>query len=287
MTLAKRISDIKKKLVKEKYEAALKWYKGKDGGLSEEYQVAGIQFAFVSPYNEVCHQWVLCRDFLHDAVKARLVKKPFCIYGFSYDTANQPELDLDKIRMAVSKKNKLSSSQTEAFAKSMLLAKKMINTLEQLVGVVPENYTNIFEVDPSGSNRSVVYLFVGDKFWITAPMFISLFTLIIRLSENDIEFESVDDLFDALGKMSKYVGGDKKDFTYVKEILPRLRLILENHERLIKPTESGFHSMFFKDIDNSSFHHRSGIVSTLTGRCSFDELNILIHDESKKLTVKN
>ena len=286
MVLAKHISDIKKKLVKAKPEVTLKWYEKPIRSLAEDYQASGVQFAFVSPNNEVCHQWVLCRDFLHDAVKARLVKKPFSIYGFSYDITNQPELDLDKIRMAVSKKDKLSSSQKETFAKSMLLAKKMINTLEQLVGIAPENYTNVFEVDPSGSNRSMVYLFVGDKFWITTPMFISLFTLIIRLSENDIEFESVDDLFAALGKMSESVVKDKKDFSYVKDILPRLRLILENHERLIEPAENGFHSMFFKEIDNNSFHHRSGIVSTLTGRCSFGELNQLIFDESKKLKVK-
>ena len=37
----------------------------KQGGLSEIYST-GLQFSFVSPNDEMCHAWVLCKDFLTD-----------------------------------------------------------------------------------------------------------------------------------------------------------------------------------------------------------------------------
>ena len=72
-----------------------------DNSLSEIYQQVNMQFAFISPDNEQSHTFVLCRDFLHDAVKAYLNKSSCEIYRFRYDYNVNPCIDMDNIKFCL------------------------------------------------------------------------------------------------------------------------------------------------------------------------------------------
>ena len=76
------------------------WF-NKKRNLSEIYQSFDMKFSFASTEgNELlqCHNWVKCRDFLHDAVRTMLTEQESNIFGFKFAKGLNPNISMDNIK---------------------------------------------------------------------------------------------------------------------------------------------------------------------------------------------
>ena len=65
------------------------------GNKPAEIYSSGCRMAWLTPKNEMCHQWVFCKDFLQDAVAALRHDTKAGIYGFYFDPKVNPHPDID------------------------------------------------------------------------------------------------------------------------------------------------------------------------------------------------
>ena len=257
----------------------VEWYAGsKASSLSEIYQKTGIVFSFVSSPSEdskQCHEWVKCRDFLHDAVRTQITGSQCFIFGFRFSKGTNPVVDLNKIRMLVSKNElKNNSADLASFGLKMRSSLKIIRCFEKLAGVKP---SILKKVDTAGSSYAAIYMFIGDKIWMKSPFMLSLYTFLIRLGDKELVFSTESELAEALetlAKTSKPSGnGNDNDLTYLAACHKHLFTIIKRHEELFPSDKDGIHDIYTKAIDINSFHNSSGILS-LTRKTTCDkELN--------------
>ena len=233
----------------------------KPKSLNEDYQSTGIKFSFVtSPEDGLlqCHEWVKCRDFMPDAVKALITKTTFSIYGFVYDPNKNPAIDLSKIRVIVSKQNMLPEA-AELFHAQMKSALKLLNHYERFAGTSLSRLEKVTLDKPNGYDT--VFMFVGPKMWLTSPILISMYTFLIRLGDKQIKFRGRKELIAALkdlNERSKRGGLSDNDARYLGSSWDKLHLILENREALF-PLKNGYHDAIFGKFDRGRFHHNMGV----------------------------
>jgi hypothetical protein len=227
--------------------------------LAEEYQPTGMYFAFISTKNEMCHTWIKCRDFLQDAVRNQLTGKEDSIYGFCYLPKSDPKIDLKKTRMLI------KGVKLDEVIKYSL---QLVNHYERVAGLTPRS--KVVKTDD-------MYLFLGPGEWSQSPVLISLYTLLIRLGCQKIEFKSEKELvkaYEALIKDPKTTSIN--DVRYLKVVYKYIHTVLENMELLMFKQKD---KILFADATIGSFHPRSGIVS-LCSHCIADEK---LKDKFKKI----
>jgi hypothetical protein len=142
--------------------------KGKN--LAEIYS-SGLQYAFVAPNGDQCHQFVYCKDFLQDCLGAIVNKTVASIYGFSYNPETNPPVDLEHTRIALT-----FSCSKEEFAGKMTKALSLVNEVEKAFGLSKSKGKWVGEY-----KSNPVWLIVGDKQWMLAPPLLSLYTILLRL----------------------------------------------------------------------------------------------------------
>jgi len=245
----------------------VEWYpKSTSTHLSEIYQKTGMVFSFVSsPTNGLkqCHEWVKCRDFLHDAVRTQITGNPSQIFGFKFLKGTNPEIDLTKMRMLVSK-NGLTSSKKDIddFTAKMKSSLQIIKCFEKIAKVKP---SILKKIDTNGSSYTSIYMFIGDKMWIKSPFMVSMYTFLIRLGDKQLIFKTKEELFSALESLSKAPkpksGENDNDLIYLPDCYKHLFTVAEKHEKLFPTNENGLHDIYSKAIDIGTFHNQSGILS--------------------------
>ncbi len=266
-------------------ESKIKWYP--DKSMNEIYQQTGIQFAFLSPDGEQCHPFVLCRDFLHDAVKAHLNENSWTIYGFTYTHGKYPAIDMTAMRMLVRKRifttevKKPSDAQAklvEKFKADMDYSLRLLNHYED-IGKIPKS--GMDETEDSFGNP--VSLFTGSPIWLSNTFFISMYTYLIRLGDKDVDFKTEADLMKGYKiLMDSHVTPGKtpakgqkahdNDIGYLRRNWDKLRLVMENREELFGIDK--VHPMFFdKNIGNETFHDRCGIFNLCSYASYSGDLN--------------
>lgn len=261
---------------KEVFKA--EWFK-QQGNLSEIYQQTGMLFAFISSPKDgskVCHPWVKCRDFLHDAVRSQIVGKSCYIYGFRFDPKVNPKIDLKRMRMLVTKSSN-NAAEMVAFKAKMASALVLINHFERQAKT---SLSIVQEIDHTGSGKQAIFMFTGPSMWIKSPFLVSMYTLLIRLGDKELKFKSAKDLQTKLESLHKQFSSDN-DAKYLTEIWDKLHPIIKNRKELFK-TKDGFHDVFFEDTNIDYFHNYSGIVSL----AKFNSRNKELNDSLKKLTKK-
>jgi len=221
--------------------------------LSEEYQVTGMLFAFLSVKNEMCHTWIKCRDFLQDAIRNQLTGRADAIYGFKYNPKEDPKIDLRKTRLLI-KGVKLD----ETIEYSLQLA----NHYENIAGF--KLRSKITKVDD-------MYIFLGPGEWSQSSVLISLYTLLIRLGCKKIEFKNEKDLTKAYETLFKDQQNSTNDVRYLKSIYKHIHTVLENQSAIMFEQKD---KILFGDAAIGSFHHNSGIVSLCTGKVADEKLKV-------------
>jgi len=244
---------------------------GKDT-LSEVYQKTGVQFAFATtrPADrgsaKQCHDWVLCRDFLNDAVLAQHVNSHKGIYGFNYFPGTNPPIDFKNIRVLVRKRERdIKLEETEQFIESAL---KIVNHFEVECGIKPK--TKVRRV----KNIDGTFLFIGSSEWIESPFMISLYTFLIRLGTRKLVFETKEELAIKLETISneQREHGDT-DINYLKSTRLYLYDIITNRKKysFVKPNGE----IFMSEYQIETFHNNTGIVALTNNTVPVKELKYL------------
>lgn len=276
----------------------IKWYPDKT--MSEIYQQTGIQFAFINAEGEQCHPFVLCRDFLHDAVKAHLNENKWVIYGFEYAHGINPVIDMKAMRMMAKKKiltnkpkdmAKIATSLKkliEKFRGDMDYSLRLLNHYED-IGKIPKSVMEETE-DQFGNPVSI---FVGSPIWLSNTFFISMYTYLIRLGDKDVDFKSDEDLMkgyqtlmEGYAKPGALTEKNQKphdnDVGYLRSNWNKLRVVMENREELFGTQE--IHPMFSdKKIQNNTFHDRCGIFNL----CSYASYSSDLNKKLKAMVAAN
>lgn len=242
-------------------QTAVEWFKTPKT-LSEIYQQTGMIFSFISsPENgsKMCHGWVKCRDFLHDAVLSQLTNSSCSIYGFTFNPDINPIIDIRRMRMIVSKDG-LKVDDVDKFRTKMQSGLKLVNHFEQYARV---SLSKLQELNPKGSNKESVFLFIGPRMWMTSPFLISMYSFLIRLGDKNIEFETVEDLKNQFKFLyDKYIDGKltDNDANYLGSNWDKMHLIIKNRTKLF-PKKNGMHDIFYAGFRTESFHNSGGIRS--------------------------
>lgn len=251
-------------------------------GLNEIYQSTGIMFAFVSsPLNGLCqcHEWVKCRDFLPDAAKSQVTNKKCSIYGFTFDPAKNPIVDLNKMRMMVTK---IFSKDTNIFEKipefkqKIKSSLKLLNHFESIAGVTKSKIT---KVDPTGQDTyKSIFLFTGSVMWMRSPFLISIYSFLIRLGDKEFQFINNAELKTEFKKLAGYHASGKindNDASYLSNSWDKLDLIIKNRSKLF-PIKNKVHDIYWKDYNISQFHNRTGLDSLVKSITPDEALNDMI-----------
>lgn len=230
---------------------------------AEIYQSFNMKFAFA---NEVdgkivqCHQWVKCRDFLHDAVRTMLTGEKSSIWSFTFEKGKNPDIAMDKIMFLVSKKDVTNAAK---FRPVLTKALKLINYFENLNGVELSTIKKV-EADKK-AGYAHVWLLTGPKFWLTAPYLVSLYTFLLRLGDKNIEFKDATSLKKALETLSKQDNtNNENDLKYLKQVWNKMETLVTRHEDLADLNKEGFSGLYYTGASISSFHNRTGVVSACT-----------------------
>lgn len=271
----------------------VEWYPDKQ--MSEIYQQTGMQFAFLSPEKDgfkQCHPFVLCRDFLHDAMRAHLNKNRWEIFGFEYEYGEYPPLDTSCIRVLVRRKiltsrpedlrkiNKPLRDSIRKFKRDMDDSLQLLNYYEDMAGLPISTIDEIKD-----ANKNPVFVFTGSPVWMTAPYLISLYTFLIRLGDKEFDFKdnSIEKNYERLMGMyadNKYTheldGKQKKfdnDISYLRKNWDKINIIMTRREKLFGKDEEFHKGYFDKSIPAESFHDRCGIYSLCCYRSPEENLN--------------
>ncbi len=240
-----------------------------DKNLSEIYQTSKITFAFLSAPrdgNKQCHQFVKCRDFLQDALRTSLTGVASKIYGFEFDVKKNPPIDNRKTRMIIR-----SNMADKEFEKVILKAEKLLHHYEHMAGVV----------STSISKNGKDYILCSSNFWMFSPVLISLYTLLIRLGEYDLNFTKFDNVsllkaYDTLAKSTK----TDNEVSYVRSVKAYIhKIVINSHYVFTTLRKNNYDDIYFKDATIHTFHNDSGIVAL----CTATDASKIHHNNYKRL----
>jgi len=252
--------------------------------LSEVYQKSGLRYAFISAPkagSAMCHPFVKCRDFLHDAVRAMVTKSSCQIYGFKYDSQVDPPIDLARIRMRLKYDNKSKKD----FATVVEGGLKLINYYEAAMG---------------GKIRSKAvlcadgkYIVSGPSAWLRTPVLTTLYTLLFRIAEHSPNWDLAEK--DNLEKMYKELlirfkdklnKAEFKDLEYLKQTYKQLQVVVENYHSLCEMYTGKYDPVVTNGkFTINKYHNSGGIVSLCTGsymmKGRLDILKTLIEEQKE------
>lgn len=154
-------------------KAVVKWKPLTKSPLILQIYSKGLEYALVSNEMEQCHNFIWCKDFLHDVYHSSINKKPIIIYNFRYNPEINPRPCEDKIRLL------LTNPKDKKFSKKMPACLDFINQIEERLKI-KKTIGRECENPPEPYQTSGVWIFEGSKRWIKAPPMISLYSLLIR-----------------------------------------------------------------------------------------------------------
>jgi len=168
------------------------------------------------------------------------------------------------------------SEDPKVLMKKLKCVLKIINYYENLVGVSSSKifkvlgYDNVFEVK-------------GPKFWISSPHLISLYTLLLRLSDEDIKLDknsTIQQTLENLVKEGRKKNKLSKNLEYLESVHPYIEKILLKNDKLVDLlNNTGFSKFYFMNISINSFHNYSGILSVCNHTFWHSAFNDLIKKE--------
>lgn len=239
----------KAKCVDMSQPVTIKWIRG--GGQLAEIYSTGMQISFFNEELRQCHQFVMCKDFLHDAVHATVNNGVASIYGFSYSPKSNPKIGLDKTRFLVtnSKDSKMMEKIPAVldFLNQIEKHLKLKRTIAAPVANPPEKYRKCGVVALEASER-----------WLIAPPMLSMYTLLLRCAfTHKIGTEAMTTIDNIIsGKIKPYQTNDAGYLSSAKNAIDKIMKL-------------GYRVFFFgeieknypKEVSINTLHNSAGIVS--------------------------
>ena len=279
----------------------VKWFEKKQNSkkLNEIYQQTGLFFSFVTSLKKgslQCHEWVKCRDFLHDAARCSIQtdSKMSCdIYGFRFDPSYNPVVDMTKIRMLVTKEQSTDESIV-TFKRKIKCAVRLLHYFETLANV---GKTRVKTVKADGNLKyKSVFLFTGPVMWMSSPYLVSMYTFLIRLGDKELRFKDGNTLRNELHSLSKnHYRKCDNDSKYLEFLWNKLDLIIKKRNTLFsKDKKNSFYCNGKSTVSVDLFHNCSGIYSlarACTADCALNAtIKVLVEEQlrnGKKETDSN
>jgi len=151
--------------------------------LSQSYR-SGMWCAFLSPDNKQAISWATCRDYLADAIRTTITKKPETIYGFSYNM----EIPIDSDNFSL-----IFTNDTFDISPKIELLRKFLNEVDERIGWEKSEITQV--ENSCARFKFPVFHVKADKRILNCPPLISFYTLLIRgvpYLKDDSNFESME-----------------------------------------------------------------------------------------------
>jgi len=155
----------------QRYKKRIKWYT-KDVKLQQAIS-SGVQLAFVNGKGEQCCPFVLCKDYLHDAIYNLLYGTKKSVWGFCYNPNSDSPIDLSAARLLV------TNSGDSQMRKKIPALLDFLNQVEQELKIKQTTARECAD-PPRKYKKCGVYYLVGSKRWLHSPPMVSLYTLLIR-----------------------------------------------------------------------------------------------------------
>lgn len=229
------------------------WAKG-GKNLSQVYKM-GLEYAFVSEDMRQCHPFVLCKDFLQDAMWAMLNGKQASIFGFTYSAKTRPPLCLTRTRLA------LTNSSDKQFSEKIPNVLDFVNQFCEKLGLRKSLAVRI--TNPTKKYVSCgVWLFDGSERWQHAPPMLSMYSLLLRVGFGHVVgkdcITTIDNVINH--ESSTYAGEDEYQLGEAKDSIDKI-------------VKFGYRKFFYIDnkknypenVDIDSMHDCSGICSMSEG----------------------
>jgi len=263
-------------------EKIVNWFTRNYGGfLNEDYQPTGMKFSFYTEKDNKltqCHEWVKCKDYLHDVIRTSLTGEDTKIYGFQFSKENNPCIDLTKTRMLVSWAGFKDANLVEP---SLINGVKLLNHLEKIANVKLSKFEKV--MGDKENSFYHVWAIESPKFWMTHPHLISLYSFLLRLGDKKLEFTDEKSFDEGINELFiKYKNQPEKDVDYLIEIYENMHNSITKKEILSNVNKNGFSVMYSELMSINAFHNRSGIVSTCQGITGSENLNLLVKKHFKK-----
>jgi len=226
----------------------------KPSALCEIYQQVGMSFAICGTKQtedvlEVTqlHPFVLCRDFLGDALYANNKKTSFGIYGFSFNGKETP-FDTKMTYMLV----RLPDNNDESY-KKFYNGLRVLNYYET---IGKWRKTKIVETDLVSEKKRVILLVSTGK-WISGTQLVSLFTLLVRCMWKGInEGEQVPDFLKRISTVQD------NDGNYLRAMLKVYDLFKTDPLALyVKHNRTMFANTYNFSGGTHEYHDNNGITS--------------------------
>lgn len=252
----------------------VEWFQSGDD-LAEIYQNTQMQFSFLSPEkdgNKQCHLFVLCRDFLHDAVRAYITKGSCNIYGFRYNYKTNPPISMGSMRMLVTKKGLSGAKNVTDFSKYMECAVSLLNHYEKMVKWKKSHCKKVID------DKKHVWLFTGSSMWVSSPFLISMYSFLIRLATNENIISGFKDNDDLMNKYKILLnnGTTGNDITYLKDCWDKMHLVLKASKKLFFLGEDKLDGVYFDGQPINNFHNYNGIYNLCKNKSSKKDITKII-----------
>lgn len=190
----------------------------------------GLEYALVSKEWDQIHQFVLCKDFLQDAVFGFLNGLHTKVYGFEYQPGTDKPILMEKARLMVT--NYKDKDFGTKVVKNLL---PFLNKVEEKLKMAKT--TAVVCADPPLQyKKSGVYILEGSPRWMKSPPMISLYTMLIRIGMIANPKDSVEETLEKVktNKVSTYYkSGDDKFARDAEKGINRI--FAEGDRKIFKP----------------------------------------------------
>lgn len=212
---------------------------------------SGVEFAFVTPKGDQITPFAFCKDYLQDAIQAKVLKKTRSIYGFSYN----PKIDYP---ISFKSTDLLITNSKDFDLK--LRVNNCLDFIHQAEDILKIKKTVVFKCEnpPLKYSRSDVFYFKGSNRWIKSAPMISMYTLLIRVGFGHI---LGDNIHETIRKII-----DKEQAAYQSVDPYKLKCALPGIDYIFKKGDINIFGKRISDnypesIKVSMMHNRFGIIN--------------------------
>lgn len=230
------------------------WYSG-SASLSQAVH-GGIEFAHISREDHQVGPWVFCKDYLQDAIWGTVNKKVASIYGYYFDPKQEQKPTVLRARLLI------TNSGDTTMRDKVPLCEDFVHQVEDTLGIVMKTTFQECENPPGKYKRSGVWLVEGSRRWVTSPVMLSMYTLLLRTGFVHTLGTPFMETIDAIvkGKIPPYSSVDRSRLTGAVE---GIRRILKEGDRNIFHTSAK--ENYPSKADVGTVHNSMGIMGFTSG----------------------
>jgi hypothetical protein len=233
------------------YKRHIVWKVGETAPSFLQIYTKGLEYALVSDNYEQVHEFVLCKDFLHDVIFSCINNLPFQIYKFAYSPDLSPKCSIKKLKLLV------TNSQDKKFASKVKTALEFINQFEDMLKMPRSRVRECSDL-PAKYRHSGIYLFEAHRRWLQAPPLVSLYTLLLRIGFVHVSGENFWRTIEKVNnKLVKPY--QKKDAKWLRVVESAIRKIAKYGDRKIFYKDISYN--YPRNLHMETVHNRLGILN--------------------------